>query len=174
MTSKDREERLNREKGKALVRDLHESELRAAGAARAVALYEADQQLDRIARLLPDALEGGLSLTEVARITKVSRPTLYELRAKYGGSPGDLRLAVLQTVATRAPIWESEVVEHLGGRDEAAGVLVSFWREGLLDIDPPSDDPDLRTGPGYEMTAKGYETLENWTFALEVDGEEAE
>jgi hypothetical protein len=56
MAAIDREARLKREKGKATVRALHLSELEAAGAARARALAEADKQLDRVARLLPDAL----------------------------------------------------------------------------------------------------------------------
>lgn len=175
MTAKERVDRLRKEKARALVRELHESELKAAGAARAVALHEADQQLDRIARLLPDALDGGLSLAEVARITNVSRPTLYELRARYGGTAGDLRFAVLQILATRGPVWEHEVIERLAGRDGVAGVLADFVREGLADVEVGMWDEHGRdTGPGFELTAKGFETLENWTFVLYEEGEEGE
>ena len=83
-----REDTLRHEKGKALVRALHLSELVATSKAREVALHEAEAQFDRIARLLPDALKGGISMTEIARVTGISRPTLYELRARYGGSVG--------------------------------------------------------------------------------------
>jgi hypothetical protein len=69
--------RLRREKGKATVRALHLSELESAGRARAGALAEAEKQLDRVARLLPDAVGGGLSLSEIAgrRSTSYGRVT---------------------------------------------------------------------------------------------------
>lgn len=174
MTAKARSERLRREKAKALVRDLHESELRAAGAARALALHQAEEQLERIARLLPDALDGGLTLTEIARITNVSRPTLYELRARYSGSASDLRFAVLQTLLNHGPLWGCEIRERLGGRDGVGTMLSELLSEGLADLDPDIWDRDRDTGPAWELTGKGFEMLENWILALDEEAEESE
>src|SRR5436305_1392351 len=109
----DRAARLRQEKGKAVVRGLHSSELEGAGAARSAALREADAQLDRIARLLPDALQSGLTLAEVARLTGVSRPTLYELRGRYG-SIGDVRLAILQVLASRPRVATRDLATIVG------------------------------------------------------------
>jgi len=159
---------LKREKGKATVRALHLSELEAAGAARGQALAEADKQLDRVARLLPDALSGGLSLSEIGRVARVSRQTLYELRARYSDSDGDLRLAVLQSVAWMQPTTAVEVAEHLG-RDvgDVAGTLSGFVSEELLDIG------HRRTEDGdeveFDLTAAGGSTLDNWVFLEELE-----
>jgi hypothetical protein len=174
MDAKERAERIRTEKGKALVRQLHLSELQAAGAARDLALHAAEEQLNRIAKLLPDALEGGLTLAEISRITNVSRPTLYELRARYGGTAGDLRLAVLQLLARQGPMWQQEVIDAIGGRDEAGGMLVELFQQDLVDVEPGIEDPDRNTGPAFELTGKGFETLENWTFALDEESREKE
>src|SRR5687768_12447410 len=92
------------ERGRAAVRALHLDNLEKAGADRAAALRLVDEHLDRIAQMLPLALQAGISLSEISRVTGVSRPTLYELRGRYADSPGDLELAVLQSVATGGPI----------------------------------------------------------------------
>jgi hypothetical protein len=137
MTAPDRETRLKREKGKATVRALHLSELEAAGAARARAIAEADKQLDRVARLLPDALSGGLSLSEIGRVARVSRQTLYELRARYSDSDGDLRLAVLQSVAWMQPTTADEVAEQEVEFDlTAAGVSTLDNWVFIEDLEP--------------------------------------
>src|SRR5580704_10596521 len=110
----DRANRINRQKGQGIVRALHESELANAGNERVQALRRAEDQLDRIARLLPGALEAGVGMTEIARITGVSRPTLYELRARYADSARDLRLAVLQALMRRETSFPDALPAHLG------------------------------------------------------------
>src|SRR5947208_54840 len=109
-----RTEEGQREKRRATVRGLHLAELDDAGRARADALSRADEQLDRIARLLPDALRAGLTLTEIARVTGVSRPTLYELRGRYGEAASDVQLALLQSIATRGPLSVDDLFQHVG------------------------------------------------------------
>jgi len=159
MTASDREARLKREKGKATVRALHLSELAAAGEARARALAEADKQLDRVARLLPDALSGGLSLSEIARVAGVSRQTLYELRVRYPGSDGDLKLAVLQSVAWMQPTTAGEVADHFG-RDsgDIARTLSGFVSDDLVDVASrrTEDGEDVE----FDLTATGASTLD--------------
>ena len=156
--------RVAREKGRALARAVHVSELQAAGAARALALHEAEQQLDRVARLLPDALEAGLSLSEISRITGVSRPTLYELRGRYGGSERDLTLAVLQAVASRGPLTMGELADWLS-RDEAeVGRVV----RAHIESDRMDWDPESRPGSvAVEITSRGLDALEGWEFVMD-------
>jgi len=163
MPSNSRDLHIRREKGQALVRALHLSELQAAGAARNLALYEADRQIDRIARLLPDALASGISLAEVARLTNVSRPTLYELRGRHSDDERDLTFAVLQTVAGRGPISTGGVAERLERPLADIKALVKhLMGEGLLDEDF-NDDPDE---PMVELflTDKAFSLLEAWDF----------
>jgi DNA-binding MarR family transcriptional regulator len=172
-----RQSEATQERARGLVRALHTAELEAAGNSRAAALREADRQLDRIARLLPDALGGGLNLTEVARITGVSRPTLYELRARYGESASDLPLAVLQSLATRGTQELDDLTRHIGrpARDIRA-VVKSFVDQGFIEEDVEVDDPD---DPRLLMwlTPKGADLLEHWAFeestAADEQGETA-
>ncbi len=60
------------------------AELRDLGERRRAALAEAQVVLDRVEELLPDALGAGLSLSEIARLSAVSRPTLYALKRRGG------------------------------------------------------------------------------------------
>jgi len=168
MAHTDRAARLRREKGKATVRALHLSELEAAGRARARALAEADKQLDRVARLLPDAVGGGLSLSEIARVAGVSRQTLYELRARYSDSDGDLRLAVLQSVAWMQPATADEIANHLG-RDagDISRTLSDFVRKDLVDLGSrrTEDGEDVE----FDLTLAGTSTLDNWIFLDDLE-----
>lgn len=57
-------------------------ELRELGERRRAALEEADSVLRRVQELLPGALDAGLTITEVAKLSAVSRPTLYGFRGE--------------------------------------------------------------------------------------------
>lgn len=158
-----------REKQRSTVRALHLGALEEAGRARADALREADEQLDRVARLLPDALAGGLSLAEIARVTGVSRPTLYELRARYSDSDRDLNLAVLQSLAVRGPQASSELVENIGGpkRAEVRSLLDNFAAQDMVHVDVDVDEGDVI----YFLTSKGEAVLEHWVFEANEEAE---
>ncbi len=60
------------------------AELRGLGERRRAALAEAQAVLERVEEILPEALCAGLSLSESARPSAVSRPTLYALSAAGG------------------------------------------------------------------------------------------
>lgn len=154
------------EKGRAIVRTLHANALQEAGAARRAALETAEAELDRIARLMPAALKGGLSLAEIARVTGVSRPTLYELRARYSESDADLRLAVLQTLATEGALSESELSRRLGGPRKGLSALIqALLDQGFLDggVEEGDDGPY----PLFSLSPQGLDLLEHWTFEEE-------
>ncbi len=158
-------------RGREIVFGLHGDELREAGEARRAALKAADDQLDRIARLMPAALEGGLSLSEIGRLTGVSRPTLYELRARYGDSAVDLRFALLQTLATRPGLPAKEVEDYLGGPRTALSEIVRELRaQKVLDyeVEEGEEGPVLC----YELTDKGFAMLEHWSLEA-AESEEA-
>jgi DNA invertase Pin-like site-specific DNA recombinase len=59
-------------------------ELGRLGERRRAAQAEDQAVLERIEEVLPGALGSGLSLSEVARLTGVSRPTLYGLKRRAG------------------------------------------------------------------------------------------
>lgn len=163
MAPTPRDLHLRREKGQALVRALHLSELQAAGAARALALHEADQQLDRIAHRLPEALAAGISLTEIARVTNVSRPTLYELRSRYRNEERDVRFAVLQTILGQGPIDRRGVAEHLARpHAEIDGVIDELLKSGKVSEDINADGPE----PIMEVwvNERGFAEIEAWDF----------
>jgi transcriptional regulator with XRE-family HTH domain len=158
-----------REKGRGVVRSLHMSELEAAGRARAKALQEADAQLERIARRLPAALQAGLSLSEIGRVTGVSRPTLYELRGRHSDEPGDIRFALLQLIATRGAVPVPKLAAEFGRpQAEYNAVLDGLIESGLIDqdVDDSSDPVEVL----YVLTPNGYGTLEHWEFEDLEDG----
>jgi hypothetical protein len=174
----NRADRIKRQKGAGVVRALHETELANAGAERADALRRAEYQLDRIARLLPDALDAGLGMTEIAQLTGVSRPTLYELKARYSESPRDLRLAVLQALMRRETSFPDSLPVHLKrSAAEIRPVLQEFFKLGWIEWDVDGGEPrDLPDGNGLifatsddlvypcSVTLAGYEALERWQF----------
>ena len=150
-----------REKNRGIVRGLHLEAIGEAGAARAAALQEAETQLQRVGQLLPDALDAGISLTEISRITGVSRPTLYELRTKYGDSGRDLDLVILQSAAVAGALPVADLAERMGVSEgevmERAG---NFEKQGLMDIEP-EETPDGPV-PVLVATPKGVDLLEAW------------
>jgi DNA-binding phage protein len=171
MEQTDRLTQVNREKGKTLVRAMHLSEFQAAGAARAVALHEADEQLDRIARALPDALNAGVPLAEIARSSGVSRQTLYELKARYDPA-GDIELAVLQSVATRQPTSVAELAQWLNrSSGDINPVVESFVKGGVLAWVSllGGEDP----GDCVALTDVGSDFLGEWWAERYQDGQDA-
>jgi hypothetical protein len=155
------------EEGRANVRALYVSQLETAGRARDEALREADGHLDRIARLIPDALKAGLSLTDVARITGVSRPTLYQLRARYGESHANLRIAVLQAVQNTDGSLAALVRELDRPEAELWPVLQDFIDGDALELEPTDEEEPK---PAFLLTPKGYALIEV-LFELEDEAE---
>ena len=149
----------DREKTRGTVRALHLRELERAGAGRAAALQAADEHLDRIARLLPDALQAGLSLTEIARVAGISRPTLYELRARYGADASDVQLAVLQAIALRGPISLTDLTTELRRPTKDLAPLVeSFVASDLVADEVDEEQRELF----YWLLPKGEHVLDAW------------
>ncbi len=163
MNDEDRWATMQREKGRGVVRALHLSELRAARAARELAIREADLQLERIARILPNALGAGITLSEVARVTGLSRPTLYQLKARYSDDDRDVVLGVFQTIANVGRATDASLAENLGRQvDEIEKVRKGFLDQGLLDEDfnDNPDDPAME----YWLTEAGFRALEEYRF----------
>lgn len=145
------------------MRGFHLQALEEAGRVRAAALEEADQQLQRIGRLLPDALDAGISMVHAGRVTGVSRPTLYELRAKYGEGAIDFNFTLLETVARRGPMRESELVHRIGA--SAWEHVADFERQGFLEVEPEATaEGDVAV---VAITPEGSGLLEHWRFHVE-------
>jgi transposase-like protein len=159
MTANDRQRRLTQAQSANVLRSAHLRGLSEAGAARLAALAEADVQLERIARLLHDALQGGVSISEVSRATGVSRQTLYELRARYGDTR-DLRLAVLQGCLTQ---WEA-TIQSLAEQLKRPEAEISSIVDELLEHDLVCESPG-EAGLSYAMTQAGLTALEGWVLA---------
>jgi transcriptional regulator with XRE-family HTH domain len=151
------------EKARAVVRALHLTELEQAGEARAAALAQAESELHRISARLEDALDAGISLTEIARVTGVSRPTLYDLLARLSDSPRDLSLALLQLIATKGSLPVSNLAAEMRRPEpEYRSVLDGLIGDGLVTYDV--DESAERVEGQYVLTSKGYDLLDNWEF----------
>jgi transcriptional regulator with XRE-family HTH domain len=133
MSSEDRFSRNRVERTNALLGTIHRTVLEHAGEARTAALEESATQLERIADLLPGALDAGMSLAEVARLTGVSRPTLYELQRKGDGAV-DRRLQLLASLAEGGAQTKAELAEGLGMEAKALQALIDAERRaGTID-----------------------------------------
>lgn len=95
----------------------------------------------------------------------------YELRARYGDSPRDLSLAVLQSVASKGPLPPAEIAEHLHKpRREIGKRLKGFEDAGFIELDVDEGDD----GPFQivYVLEKGLDLLEHWDFEEAVAEEE--
>lgn len=157
------------EKSRAVVRGLHLEAMQEAGDARAAALREAETHLQRVGQLLPAALDAGLSLAEISRMTGVSRPTLYELRARYGDQR-DLGLVFLQSVAVAGALPLRELASRLEITEgELFKVADRFEKQGHVEIEPDEDEDG--TFAVALITPSGLNALDAW-FELRRDEEE--
>ena len=159
MASDERERKQTQAQATAVIRSVHLRGLSEAGAARTAALAEADKQLDRIARLLHDALQGGVSVSEISRVTGVSRQTLYELRARYGDTR-DLRLAVLQGLLTQPDATVNSLADELKRPDSEIRPIVEEYVERAFASEWPTHE-----GWTYSMTREGLKALQAWAAA---------
>jgi hypothetical protein len=156
-----REVALRQERGKGLVRTLHRHELEEAGRLRRQSEDEADRQLERIASHLPGALAAGLSLTEISRVTGVSRPTLYELQKGEAGWARDLAFEALSALASTGPLVFGRLGELLELDDRRLrGVVNALAGEALIESVGVGD----RGARVFAITTRGEERLSAWEF----------
>jgi DNA-binding MarR family transcriptional regulator len=159
MSATGRDQEIRQARNRALVNTLHRHELEDAGEARRIAEAAAVAQLDRIARHLPGALNAGLSLAEISRITGVSRPTLYELQKRYG-RVADPRFEVLAGLASEGPQTVKELASRLEEDAEKVRRIVRdltrrAWAERV------GDSPE-RGGGLVGLTTHGEDALAGW------------
>jgi len=102
-----------------------------------------------------------LTLAEIGRIANVSRPTLYQLRGRYG-STADLRRALLDAVSERPVVAFDDLVNEIGRpRDELWAQLAGFVDTGSMEVEPiEGEEPQ----PGFVLTKKGAALLEHLQF----------
>jgi hypothetical protein len=81
MSVLQREQREAARRGAQLRHELYRRELQEAGERRRTHLDAAADETARIERLFEGAEEAGLSVLEIARLTGLSRPTLYRMRS---------------------------------------------------------------------------------------------
>lgn len=159
-----RERDLRAARAKATVVALYRSELQQAGEARKAALAESDRQLDRIGTFLPGATAAGLSLSEISRITGISRPTLYEL-LKRGERTGDPRFDLLAALGGSGPLK----LEDLAGAIAKPEAFVERLVRALVAQEFVGLDREGDPESAYQLTAAGEEALLSWEFRTTMD-----
>jgi DNA-binding MarR family transcriptional regulator len=100
-------------------------------------------------------------MADIARITGVSRQTLYELKGRYG-SAEDLRLAVLAAIATNGAVTLEELTENLGRSRSEVEAVVKAYVEGHL-----VEETIFLDGKATEalaLTEHGEAALMDWAF----------
>jgi hypothetical protein len=169
MAEEDRSSVQQREKARGALRALYLGEVASIGRRRSDALREADDQLDKLAKLLTNAVDAGIGIAEIARASDVSRPTLYQLKARYSEDPGDLRLAVLG--ATLDGGTADEIADRLRrSRDEVEALLRDFEDKDWVGWDVGSSEEGDEMI--WHLTGRGLGALEEWTFDPAADESE--
>lgn len=149
-----------RERARGALRALYLGELADIGDRRRAALADADRQLDKLAHLVLNASDAGISVSEIARMAHVSRPTVYALLPRARDKPRDVRMAVLQaTVDASTPAQISKRADW--PEDEVVGLLESFAKRAWVE---QSED-----GSTWAITAQGVEAIESWDWIKSMD-----
>jgi DNA-binding MarR family transcriptional regulator len=162
MATETRKAAVRRVRGKALVEALYRHELVEAGDQRKAALADAQRQLKRIGQHVAGAVAAGVSLAEVARLTGVSRPTLYELLDSQEKGAADVRFEVLAAVACEGAASAGMVAEKLGRDDHRVRRIVAkLVGEGWLE---PPEDAVGNEARQVVLTVRGEEALATWSF----------
>jgi hypothetical protein len=173
MAEDERKTLEQRETGRGALRGLYLGEAAAIGHKRAEALREAEEQLDRLARLLPNAVDAGIALAEIARVADVSRPTLYQLRARYSDRPVDLRLGVLHAAA-QGGMTTKDIAESLQRPvAEIEAVLNELQEKELMDAEPVEYLDGSGSGWMWSVRLAAFEALGEWAFDRALDNPEA-
>jgi hypothetical protein len=151
--------------GDEALKNAYRAELVRAGEARQAALHQAESQLERLSDLLPGATQAGISVTEVARLTNVSRPTVYELLRASDGEPDVAALilaSVVQSPKTKADL--AEITELPPTR--LVAITADLTHRGWLELVPAGGE---RSDDVYLATQNGENALATWTFPDEID-----
>ena len=144
------------------MRAIYLGEAASIGVRRAEALRVAEEELDKLARLLPNAIDAGISISEIARVADVSRPTLYELRARYSENWRYVLLGVLQ--ATLAGGSSGEIAERIGRPLSQVEALLGQLEDQDFVFSEDVEYPEGEKGWIWRMSMKGLTALEEWTF----------
>lgn len=159
MVDEERRAVERRERARGSLRALYLGELADIGRRRQEALAEADRQIDRLAHLVLNAVDGGVGVSEIARMANVSRPTVYALLPRARDKVRDMRLAVLQL--TLDGTTAREISKTLGcPRDEVEALLLGFQQRGWVVQRYPVTG--RREDPVWLLAGGGVEAIEEW------------
>jgi hypothetical protein len=148
----------HRETANGALRALYLGTFADAGRRRAEALREADAQLDRLCRLLPNAVAAGIGIAEISRVADVSRPTLHKLLPRGLDKPRDIRLGVLQATLGGATAREiSKIVRW--PRGDVDGLLATFAERGWVQA---ADEQ-------WYLSPKGVDAISSWDFDASIE-----
>jgi DNA-binding phage protein len=158
----DRIDRQRVVRSRALVRNLSRQALEEAGERLAVAQQRADHEFELIAQHIAGAIGVGLSISEIARLTGLSRPKVYELRDRYRPADGELEMRVLAQLAASGGLSTEQLAdqldESLARLREAIEALEARTHVRLaLTYYDASDPTEL-----YRIAPDAYPTLERW------------
>lgn len=158
----DRSDRERVVRSRAIVQSLSRQALEEAGERLAVAQQRADDELELIAQHIAGAIGVGISISEIARLTGLSRPKVYELRDRYRPADSELEMRVLAQLAASGGLSSEQLADQLDVSLDrvrrAIGALEerSHVRLALTYYD--ASDPTAL----YRIAPDAYPTLERW------------
>ena len=162
MAEEERREVQQRERARGALRAIYLGEASSIGLKRAEALRVAEEELDKLARLLPNAIDAGISISEIARVADVSRPTLYELRARYTDNWRYGLLGVLQ--ATLEGGSSTEIAERIGRPSAEVEALLNQLEDQEFVFSEEVEYVDGAKDWIWRMSMRGLTALEEWTL----------
>jgi DNA-binding MarR family transcriptional regulator len=167
MSDLHRHQRRTALKSRALIHALYRQALEDAGEKIAQAQAELQGEIDRVGLQISGAVDSGISISEIAGLTGLSRQKLYELRQRQQGNLEDLDMRLLAQLAASGALTPSQLSAQLRVEESTvAQILRELEDEGAV-------RPLISFYEGGEETAhlkisaSGEEKLERWMLTPE-------
>lgn len=122
-------------------------------------MEEADRQIGRLALVILNAVDAGISVSEISRMANVSRPTVYALVPRARDKPRDIQMAVLQLTVDGATV--DQIAKNIRWpATEVESLLSEFEERGWVQRD--------QTG-GWQLMPAAIEAIERWDWVQAID-----
>lgn len=125
--------RRERNRARALLAGLSREALEVAGDRIQAAQDQLDEEIDRVAIHVAGAVNAGIPMSEIAKLTGLSRQKLYELKKRGGGDRDDLPYRALAVLAGAGALDSGQLASNLEvDADEIEPVVRSLLTQGWV------------------------------------------
>lgn len=152
----------DRARHRALVKELHREALSEEGQRLQALQEQTEQGMGRLGYRVVAALQAGFSVSEVAKLSGVSRSKVYELRDLYGAQFDDLDMRALARLAAGGGMTVDGLAEQLERPVDQVSALVNQLLERQLVRVAITQYDGGNPEAWFRLTADGMRAVEDW------------